>query len=223
MRKSDPSGEAEPTEPRGLAIVAALIVPLLYLALPSHLRFMPPMAPLVATVVLVALATISRRMQAHTHALWLGFSISGVHTAMLVGAVVLMVSNITNHQQSALDFLRAAGVLFPTNILVFALWYWRLDAGGPHQRAIAGAHVKGEFLFPQMTMDAETRKSTGQEDWAPGFIDYLFLAFNTSTALSPADTGALSRLAKVLMMIQSSISLTVIVLLAARAVNMLAN
>jgi len=59
------------------------------------------------------------------------------------------------------------------------------------------------------------------EDWAPGFVDYLFLAFNTSTALSPADTGALTRMAKVLMMIQATISLTIIVLLAARAVNML--
>jgi uncharacterized membrane protein len=103
--------------------------------------------------------------------------------------------------------------LWITNILVFATWYWRLDAGGPHGRDQRPGHTEGAFLFPQMTMKDPT--------WSPNFMDYLFLAFNTSTALSPTDTLVLSRWAKFLMMVQASISLMVIVLLAARAVNIL--
>jgi hypothetical protein len=106
------------------------------------------------------------------------------------------------------------------NILVFALWYWRLDAGGPNHRDRRAGHPEGAFLFPQMASD-EAKTASGQPLWSPNFIDYLFLAFNTSTALSPTDVPVLSRWAKLLMMMQALISLTVIVLLAARAVNIL--
>jgi uncharacterized membrane protein len=84
-----------------------------------------------------------------------------------------------------------------------------------------GVHTDGAFLFPQMTLDPEAKRSMGEDYWSPGFIDYLFLAFNTSTAFSPTDVPVLSRWAKVLMMIQSLISLATVVLLAARAVNIL--
>lgn len=208
-------------QPKWPALIAIITVPLLFFALPRHLRFTAEYVPMILTALLVIPLLVNHKKENHEMVHRLGIGISIVHTFFLLCAVVLMVANITNKNQTALDFLQAAGVLFPTNILVFALWYWRLDAGGPHQRDIAGCHVQGEFLFPQMTMDAEMRRQTGQITWIPGFVDYLFLAFNTSTALSPADTAALSRLSKVLMMIQASISLTVIVLLAARAVNML--
>ena len=105
--------------------------------------------------------------------------------------------------------------LWIANILVFASWYWRLDAGGPNQRELRGEHTEGAFLFPQMTLGDRDR------DWLPGFVDYLFLAFNTSTAFSPTDVPVLSRWAKGMMMVQSTISLTTLALLAARAVNIL--
>jgi hypothetical protein len=117
--------------------------------------------------------------------------------------------------------LRAAAALWATNILVFASWYWRLDAGGPHERARTPGHADGAFLFPQMTMDPAAKLAAGEHEWEPNFVDYLFLAFNTSTALSPTDVPVLSRWAKALMMIQALISLLVLVLLAARAVNIL--
>ena len=79
----------------------------------------------------------------------------------------------------------------------------------------------GAFLFPQTTLTPETRRIMGEDTWSPGFVDYLFLAFNTSTAFSPTDVPVLSRWAKVMMMIQSLISLATIALLAARAVNIL--
>ena len=130
-------------------------------------------------------------------------------------------------QKAAVSSLRteallgSAAALWVTNILVFASWYWRLDAGGPHQRDLRTGHVDGAFLFPQMTMDTPAKAAAGASVWSPGFVDYLFLAFNTSTALSPTDAPVLSRWAKLLMMLQATISLTIVVLLAARAVNIL--
>ncbi len=87
---------------------------------------------------------------------------------------------------------------------------------GFRRRGARPGHPDGAFLFPQMTSDAP-----GEPLWSPHFVDYLFLAFNTSTALSPTDTAVLSRWAKLLMMLQAGISLAVLVLLAARAVNIL--
>ena len=88
-------------------------------------------------------------------------------------------------------------------------------------RELRGVHTDGAFLFPQMTLDQQTRREMGEDTWSPGFVDYLFLAFNTSTAFSPTDSPVLTRCAKVLMMIQSLISFTTVALLAARAVNIL--
>ena len=105
--------------------------------------------------------------------------------------------------------------------MVFALWYWRLDAGGPHERDKRLGHQAGDFLFPQMTMSEQALKEAGQQDWSPSFLDYLFLAFNTSTAFSPTDVPVLAIWAKILMMLQSLLSLLIIALLAARAVNIL--
>jgi len=117
--------------------------------------------------------------------------------------------------------MSSAAELWLANILVFASWYWRLDAGGPHERARTSVHTDGAFFFPQMGMTDDARIAAGEADWKPNFIDYLFLAFNTSTAFSPTDVPVLSRWAKVLMMIQAVISLLVIALLAGRAVNIL--
>ena len=84
-----------------------------------------------------------------------------------------------------------------------------------------GVHTDGAFLFPQMTLDPEAKRTMGEQSWSPGFVDYLFLAFNTSTAFSPTDCPVLSRWAKMLMMTQALISFATVALLAARAVNIL--
>jgi hypothetical protein len=151
----------------------------------------------------------------------LGFTISGLITIAMIASVVLLISGLPAHAETPSELLFSAGTLWSTNILVFSLWYWRLDAGGPHRRDSRFGHPDGAFLFPQMTLPPETKKRAGQHGWSPNFVDYLFLAFNTSTAFSPTDVPVLQRWAKVLMMVQSSISLTVLALLAARAVNIL--
>jgi uncharacterized membrane protein len=101
-----------------------------------------------------------------------------------------------------------------SGILVFALWYWKLDAGGPLGRDNSRRKIASAFLFPQLSTDREH-----YDGWSPHFLDYLFVAFNTSTAFSPTDTAVLSRWAKLATMLQSLISLSILVLLAARAVN----
>lgn len=189
---------------------------LVYAALPSSLSVGPRWLLLVVIIAIVVSVVISHRVGHHTADRIIGYAASGILTLALIWSLGLLVAAIPKHDIDPKVLLRSAVALWVTNILVFALWYWRLDAGGPHEREKEQGHKEGAFLFPQMNL-----AETSDPDWSPNFVDYLFLAFNTSTALSPADTQALSRWAKILMMIQATISLTVLALLAARAVNIL--
>jgi uncharacterized membrane protein len=164
---------------------------------------------------------ITHAMKYHSIDRMLGFAVSGFITLALVVSVILLINELPKHTETPTELLLSAGSLWLTNILVFALWYWRLDAGGPHGRDRRKFHTYGAFLFPQMTMSPAAKRDAGEETWSPNFFDYLFVAFNTSTAFSPTDTPVLARWAKVLGMLQSAISLTVLALLAARAVNIL--
>jgi hypothetical protein len=208
-------------EPRWPALVALLAVGALYYSLPSALA--PGPAWLVPTLVvaLMAPALLLHRYGYFTAAHALGYAALGSVTLALAASLALLVKGLPSHAETPKQLLMSAGALWVSNLLVFASWYWRLDAGGPHQRDLRGAHTDGAFLFPQMMLDPELRREMGEEDWRPGFVDYLFLAFNTSTAFSPTDVPVLSRWAKLLMMLQAAISLTTLAILAARAVNIL--
>jgi hypothetical protein len=208
-------------EPRWPALIAVLAAAGLYLALPSYLTIGPRwLFPALIGLFLVA-TVIAHRMGRHHLDRILGFTLTVVVTVEMIVSVILLIRALPSRRESPTDLLLSATSLWTTNILVFALWYWRLDAGGPHGRDSRPGHAEGAFLFPQMTMLPEAKAAAGLEAWSPNFVDYLFLAFNTSTAFSPTDTPALERWGKVLMMLQSIISLTVLVLLAARAVNIL--
>jgi hypothetical protein len=139
----------------------------------------------------------------------------------MICSLTLLIKVLPAHLESSQQLLRSAAALWVANILVFASWYWRLDAGGSRQRDLTTGHTDGAFLLPQMTLEPVAKVAAGEEEWSPNFIDYLFLAFNTSTAFSPTDVPVLSRWAKVLMMTQAIISLLVIALLAGRVVNIL--
>lgn len=210
-----------PPEPRWVVLVALLAVGGLYTVLPARLSVGPKwLLPAIVLVLLIP-TVISHRRGRHSINQIFGYIINSSVTAGMVGSIVLLVKALPAGTETPGTLLRSAAILWTTNVLVFALWYWRLDAGGPHMRDARLGHDDGAFLFPQMTMDDETKHKAGEVAWSPGFVDYLFLAFNASTALSPTDAPVLSRWAKLLMMIQSLISLTIIVLLAARAVNIL--
>ena len=216
----------EDAEPRWPAIVALLGSVGLFGVLPSYLSFGPRWLPAVLISVLL-IPTIFSHVKGHSNInRILGLSIAGIETFFMVASLSKLVHSLLTphsqmHSESPERLLISASALWMTNVLVFALWYWHLDAGGPNQRDTRGGHCHGSFLFPQMTMNVQSLAESRQENWFPGFVDYLFLAFNTSTALSPADTAVLTRWAKLLMMVQAAISLIVIAVLAARAINTL--
>jgi uncharacterized membrane protein len=206
-------------EPRWPVLIALTSVVALNFALPEMLSVGPRWLLAVVFVVLATAVTILHRRNDQQKACIVGVGLSGAVTAALIVSLALLIRGLPTHQEAPVQLLRSAGSLWVSNVLVFAVWYWRLDAGGPYKRAKAMSHEKGAFLFPQMALRPDS--PTKPDSCHPHFIDYLFLSFNTSTALSPTDTQVLSRWAKVLMMLQSVISLTIIVLLAARAVNIL--
>jgi uncharacterized membrane protein len=209
------------TEPRWQAVIAVVATGGLYVALPDSLTVGPSWwFPVVVGVLLVATIATHRARHHHIDRV-LGFVVTSLITIQMIVSVVLLVRALPGRQEPANDLLLSATLLWLTNVLVFALWYWRLDAGGPHGRESRSTHTRGAFLFPQMTMPRDSQTASGFERWSPNFVDYLFLAFTTSTAFSPTDTPALARWAKVLMMLQSIISLAVLALLAARAINIL--
>jgi hypothetical protein len=134
-------------------------------------------------------------------------------TVFLLFSTLILVLQARMSQAEPMSLLQDAIVLWTTNVLVFALWYWQIDAGGPDRRAADGYHST-DFVFPQC---AGTEQPGSQ--WAPGLVDYVFLAFTTAMAFGPTDTAVLSRRAKLLMMAQASISLAALAGIAARALN----
>lgn len=214
------SREAQHFEPRWPALLAILAVGGLYLALPERLSIGPGWLLLVILVAVSIPAVIAHRQEKHEANRVLGHLLSGIITVFMLASIGLLVAAVFAHSLPPAVLLRAGTALWVTNVLVFASWYWRLDAGGPHQRSKRFRHTGGAFLFPQMTLGKDGGEPDGRP-WSPQFVDYLFLAFTTSTAFSPTDTPVLSRWAKALMIVQSSISLLVTVLLIARAVNII--
>ena len=208
-------------EPRWPAVLALFAVAGLRFALPSYLSIGPDWLSLAVVTILLIPTVIARRRGNHLMNQVFGYIVTSLVTLDMAWSLVLLVAALPSHKEAPQTLLISAAALWVANILVFASWYWRLDAGGPTAREARGGHTDGAFLFPQMTLTPETRKTMGEDTWSPGFVDYLFLAFNTSTAFSPTDVPVLSRWAKVLMMIQSLISLATVALLAARAVNIL--
>lgn len=205
-------------EGRWPVLVALLGVGGITLSLPHSLVVGPRWLLLAIVIALLLPTTLAHRAGNHRIDAILGYTISTVVTLALAGSLILLIVRLPTKAESPTALLRAATVLWVTNILVFAIWYWRLDAGGPHSREARQKHTAGAFFFPQM-MDGAPIENPGA--WTPRFVDYLFLAFNTSTAFSPTDTAILSRWAKGLCMLQALISLSIVAILASRAVGML--
>jgi uncharacterized membrane protein len=201
-----------------VANVAALFVGILYLVLPKQLIVGPKWLLLVIEVLLLAPSFIAlilwgRRLH-YRVARGLALSLSAILTLALVASVILLIMHLTNKSLAGPDLLKSGAVLWVCNVLVFAVWYWEIDGNGPHARVLA-RHQARDLRFPQQ----EEGNPTG---WAPGFIDYLFVAFCSATALSPADTMPLTQRAKLMTMAEAVLSLLIIVLLVARSINILA-
>jgi hypothetical protein len=201
--------------------MAGLGAGVLFYLMPEHLILGPRWLPLVLIAALLIPASVFHVAGQRRLNDIFGYSGLVIITIALASSLALLILRLPKHLDPPGELLRAAAALWVSNVLVFASWYWRLDGGGPNERDRRHTHQAGAFLFPQMTLSEELRIQLGQHPWNPGFVDYLFLAFNTSTAFSPTDVPVLSRWAKIMMIIQSTISLAAIALLAARAVNIL--
>jgi uncharacterized membrane protein len=143
-----------------------------------------------------------------------------VLTAVVSAANIFSLGALTHyllhHNVSDGRGLIFAGVLiWLTNLLIFALWYWEMDRGGPGLRA-AGRDQQPDFLFPQMSDDRIEPR-----DWRPKFLDYMYVSLTNNTAFSPTDTMPLTAMAKSVMGVQSVVSLLTIGLIVSRAVNIL--
>ena len=209
----------EPTRgvfPRWPAAVALLAIGALYAVLSEGLT-LGPRAFLLGLVAVLLVHLMSAHLRgSHRLARWFGLGMVGIVTVAVVVSAFLLVSTALGRGTSAPALLRDATLLWVINVATFAVWYWEVDGGGPVVRRREG-HRSEDFLFPQTNVATATART-----WHPGFVDYLFLAFNTSTAFSPTDTAVLSRRAKVLMMVQALLSLLILAVLVGRAINALA-
>jgi hypothetical protein len=148
----------------------------------------------------------------------LAIVLTAVSTLMNFDVLTRLIAAIlTGHAGSGRTLLLDAINIWATNVVIFAVWFWALDRGGPTARGLVPER-KGDFLFTQQQMTVDWEQFP---NWSPGFIDYLFLAFTNATAFSPTDTFPLSVRAKLLMMMESVISLATIALVASRAVGIL--
>ncbi len=212
------------SEPRWPAIFTLIAVGGIYSALPPSLSIGPRWLLLTIVVGLTIPVMVALRRGNHLAYVVIGHLLSSILTLFMLWSLTMLILALPAHKESPVALLRSGAILWASNVLVFALWYWRLDAGGPVKRDAVPGHTQGAFLFPQMTLhDLPEPSELAKEarEWSPRFVDYLFLAFNTSTALSPTDAPIISRWAKVMVMLQASISLTVIVILVARGVNIM--
>jgi hypothetical protein len=208
-------------EPRGQTIAAVLAVGAIYLALPRNVVVGPIWLLPTVIVVLLVPTVVSHRVGKHSLNRLLGFIINGITTLALIGSVILLVRALPSHRGTPLQLLRSGGLLWLTNVIVFALWYWRLDGGGPTLRHKQNKFGSTSFLFPQMQVPHDERAQFECARWRPHFIDYLFVAFTQSSTFGPTDAPLLARWAKVLAMIQIFISLGIVVLLISGAVGAL--
>ena len=190
-------------------------------ALPESLSIGPRWLLFVLVSVLLVPTILTHRSGRHSLNHLFGILCNAVITLNLCGSLTLLVAALPERKEAPATLLLSALLLWCANVLVFSLWYWRLDGGGPASRQKRAPYGSRAFLFPQLQIESGERKFMGVEHWTPGFVDYLFLAFNTSTAFSPTDTLVLQGWAKLMMMGQASISLLILVLLVARGINVL--
>jgi uncharacterized membrane protein len=215
-RPYPPAPAREAFWPAQATVLTAIALQLL---LPKRLTAGPTwLLPALEGLLLVGLSLATPRQLEHEHTVRRRAALS--ITALVSAANIYSLSELTHlllhHNVSKGHELIVSGVLiWLTNFLIFALWYWELDRGGPGRRA-AGRDGPPDFLFPQMSDD-----TIEPREWRPRFIDYLYVSLTNNTAFSPTDTMPLSPVAKCIMGVQSIVSLLTLGLIVSRAVNIL--
>ncbi|MGE5296703.1 MAG: hypothetical protein ACM3VT_17935 [Solirubrobacterales bacterium] len=208
-------------EPRWPLIVATFGVLCVLTFLPARIRLFPFWftyaigIALLLPMALVWLSGAQPRWLRVERTTTLVFSV--LAEAVTLTTVLYLVLKMLNQPEdfSGRQLLTSSIGAWITNVLAFSLVYWRIDRGGPEARA-NNAGAKPDWLFPQTGVPEEA-----PPDWRPTYIDYLFLAFSTAMAFSPTDALPLTSRAKMLMMLESAVSLLTLVTVAARAINIL--
>ena len=218
---SDADNKIDKPEPRWQALLALLAVGGIYLALPHSLVVGPTWLLPVVIIVLVTPTIVAHRMGRYSLNRALGLVTSGVITLALIASVALLVLGVPAHKEAPLALLYSGAELWLTNVLVFAIWYWRLDGGGPTKRQQRREFGSRSFVFPQMQIEKVERSRFECAGWRPYFIDYLFIAWTTSSTFGPTDAPLLARWAKIFTMLQIAISLTIVIVLISRAIGVL--
>ena len=208
-------------EARWPAILTILAAVVLLGMLPGRIRLVPVGVPfLLAIVVVVPMAAVgltaasARWLRVERTTVLLFVAVAGAgdlaNLATLIRAMVGRSAEIPGMQ-----LLSSSIAVWSTNVIVFSLLYWQMDRGGPEART-NNANIRPDWLFPQTDAPEDA-----PPDWRPTYVDYLFLAFTTATAFSPTEAMPMTSRAKMLMMLQSAISLVTIVVVASRAINIL--
>ncbi|HVC88070.1 MAG TPA: hypothetical protein VNC40_11665 [Gaiellaceae bacterium] len=209
----------EPRWPSALAVLAAVG---LYATLPDKLvpgpAYVRYVVPVLFLAVLVPLAVTAphRHVEESGRRRRAAMTLTALITLANVIALAFLVHQLIYvNGVAGRALLYGAFDIWTTNVIAFALWYWELDGGGPPRR-LAEPKAPRDFAFMQMT-DPEV----AAPGWHPRFVDYLYLSFTNASAFSPTDTMPLTRWAKLAMLVQSAVSLLTLLLVAARAVNIL--
>lgn len=205
--------------PASLAVLAVLI---LQLIVPTQINLLPRwLMPIIGGLLLLPLVW-TNPFHLRRDEPWLRW-VELVLVAILVLVNALYLAGLiaflnSGEATNGKVLVKGAVVIWVTNFVAFAVWYWEVDRGGPFARAPEHERKveRADLLFPQMTVDLP-----GWEHWLPGFTDYLFVSFTAATAFSPTDTMPLSARTKTLMGIQSAIALLTVAVIAARAINVL--
>jgi len=201
--------------------VAALTAGVLHQLLPATFRVSPHWvypAFLIAFLVMLIVGDPGRidRERPWLH-VTTGLMIGLITVVNAVAAIRLVIDILAKGKfDTAGELLGIGGIVWVTNVIAFALWFWDLDGGGAASRAAGHGTKLRAFVFPEMTMPEMVAV-----DWYPQFADYLALSFNTATAFGPTDVSAIKRWAKLLMSTESAISLTLATLVIARAINIM--
>jgi uncharacterized membrane protein len=219
-RPYPPPAAGEPFWPVQLTIAAAIG---LQLGLPPRLTAGPVwLVPGLEAVLFIGMFLATPRELEHEHPRRRRVAIG--LTAFVSAANIYSLAALTHHLlhnthtttgSEGRELIISGMLIWLTNFLIFALWYWEMDRGGPGKRA-AGRDNAPDFLFPQMSDDRIEPKF-----WRPQFIDYLYVSLTNATAFSPTDTMPLTPAAKSTMGVQSLVSLVTIGLIVSRAVNIL--
>jgi hypothetical protein len=206
-------------ESRIASTIAVLVAIFLEATLPprvgNHPRYLIPALALVLLIATLGLAP--RRFERSKLLRGLMLLVILVMSIGNIASGIRLIADLINGTgiRDAGELLWVGGSIWFTNVIVFSLWYWEFDRGGPAARAL-GVRGYPDFLFPQMTA-----REMSPPEWDAQFLDYFYLSFTNATAFSPTDVMPMSRWAKTAMLVQSAFSLSIAILVIARAVNVL--